>query len=130
MSKDEIKVTVEGIRKEFKIIHVKAAELRDAMLLELANIAEDAAESKKANVIRQMKKSERRSRVHRKLNFRRNRSHNGYGITRLQVPNSWPTMEEYDENETHVLEDPKSTNQKDSHQWREVNCPKEIEFLI
>jgi hypothetical protein len=130
MTKDEIKVKVEEIRKEVKKIHVKSAERRDAMLLELANMADDADESKKANAIRQMKRTERRSRVHGKLNFQRNRTHNGGGITRLQVPQSWPTMEEYNDNQTYALEDPKTTNQKDPHNWREVNCPNQIEFLI
>jgi hypothetical protein len=57
-------------------------------------------------------------------------THNGGGITRSQVPQSWPKLEDYNEDETYVLKDPKTTNQKDPHQWREVSCPKEIEFLI
>jgi hypothetical protein len=109
---------------------VKSAERQDAMLLELANMADDASDPKKANVIRQMKRTERRPQVHGKLNFQHNRMHNGGGITRLQVPQLWSTIDDYDEAATCVLKDPKVTNQNDQHQWREVNCPKEIEFLI
>jgi hypothetical protein len=79
---------VDRRRKEVKKAHAKSAERRDSMLLELANMTEDAAESKKANVLCQMRRSERRSRVHRRLNFQRNWSHHGGGITRLQVPQS------------------------------------------
>jgi hypothetical protein len=54
----------------------------------------------------------------------------GGGISRLQVPVSWPTAADYDDIEDFDLEDPKSTNQKDPSKWREVNCPKKIEFLL
>jgi hypothetical protein len=40
------------------------------------------------------------------------------------------TAAEYDDEEDYNLEDPKSTNQMDSSKWKEVNCPKEIEFLL
>jgi hypothetical protein len=52
------------------------------------------------------------------------------GISRLQVPVSWPTAAEYDNEVDYNLEDPKITDQKDSSKWKEVNCPKEIEFLL
>jgi hypothetical protein len=52
------------------------------------------------------------------------------GISRLQVPVSWPTAADYEDAEDYDLVDPKSTNQKDPGKWREVNCPKEIEFLL
>jgi hypothetical protein len=54
----------------------------------------------------------------------------GGGISRLQVPVPWPTAADYDDEEDYDLEDPKSTNQKDPSKWKEVNCPKEIEFLL
>jgi hypothetical protein len=54
----------------------------------------------------------------------------GGGISRLQVPVPWPTAADYDNEEDYELEDPKSTDQKDPSKWREVNCPKEIEFLL
>ena len=53
---------------------------------------------------------------------------NVYGITRLLVPASWPTSATYDATVKYNLEDPK--NVKDKLVWREVNCPKEIEFFL
>jgi hypothetical protein len=62
------------------------------------------------------------------LKFKRGSIRDGGGISRLQVPVSWPTAADYDDD--YDLVDPKSTNQKDPSKWKEVNCPKEIEFLI
>jgi hypothetical protein len=64
------------------------------------------------------------------LKFKRGLIRDGGGISRLQIPVSWPTAAEYDEAEDYDLEDPKSTNQKNPSKWKEVNCPKEIEFLL
>jgi hypothetical protein len=64
------------------------------------------------------------------LKFKRGLIRDGGGISRLQVPVSWPTAADYDKEEYFELEDPKSTNKKDPSKWREVNCPKEIEFLL
>jgi hypothetical protein len=47
------------------------------------------------------------------------------GINRLQVPEAWPTLEEYDDNKEYEFEDPKKTTN-----WRDINCPKEIEFSL
>ena len=52
----------------------------------------------------------------------------GGRITRLLVPASWPTTATYDATVNYDLEDPKKV--KDESAWREVNCPKEIEFLL
>ena len=52
----------------------------------------------------------------------------GCGITRLLVPALWPTSTTYDATVEYNLEDPKKV--KDESAWREVNCPKEIEFLL
>jgi hypothetical protein len=41
-----------------------------------------------------------------------------------------PTAADYDDEEDYDLEGPKSTNQNDPCKWKEVNCPKEIEFLL
>jgi hypothetical protein len=42
----------------------------------------------------------------------------------------WPTVAKYEDAVDYDLEDPKTTNQKDPSKWKEVNCPKEIEFLL
>ena len=52
----------------------------------------------------------------------------GGGITRLLVSASWPTTATYDATVKYNLKDPKKV--KDESAWREVNCPKEIEFLL
>ena len=50
------------------------------------------------------------------------------GITRQLVPASCPTSAIDDATVEYNLEDPKKV--KDKSAWREVNCPKEIEFLL
>jgi hypothetical protein len=47
------------------------------------------------------------------LKFKRRLIRDGGGISRLQVPVSWPTAAYYEDEEDYDLEDPKSTNQKD-----------------
>jgi hypothetical protein len=65
-----------------------------------------------------------------KLKFKRGLIRDGGGKSRLQVPVSWPTAADYDDGVDYDLEDPKSTDQNDPSKWKEVNCPKEIEFLL
>jgi hypothetical protein len=60
-----------------------------------------------------MKKIEQQGRTYLKLKFKRGLIHDGGGISRLQVPVSWPTATYYDDAEDYDLEDPKSTNQKE-----------------
>jgi hypothetical protein len=93
-------------------------------------MAEDADDKKKAKAKRQMKKTEQQGRTYLKLKFKRGLILDGGGISSLQVPVSWPTAADYEDTEDYDLKDPKSTNQKDPSKWREVNCPKEIEFLL
>jgi hypothetical protein len=89
-------------------------------------MTEDADDKKKAMAIIQIKNTEQQARAFLKLKFKRGLICDGGGISRLQVPVSWPTAADYDDAEDYDLEDPKSTNQKDPSKWREVNCPKEI----
>jgi hypothetical protein len=93
-------------------------------------MAEDADDKKKAKAIRQIKKTEQQSRTYQKLKFKRGLICDGGGISRLQVPVLCPTSADDDNKEDYDLEDPKSKNQKDPSKWKEVNCPKEIEFLL
>ena len=51
-------------------------------------------------------------------------------LTHLEVPTTWPTMDAYDEAQDYVLDDPKKVDARDSSLWREVNCPREIKFLL
>ena len=130
MPMEEVLQKIEILRTKVKAIHKESAEKRDESLLERANMADDADDKKKANAIRQMKKTEKNTRAFQKLKFKRGLNHDGGGISRLQVPVSWPTSTEYDDQENYNLEDPKAVDQKDTSKWKEVNCPKEIEFLL
>jgi hypothetical protein len=128
---EETEKNIIDLRDKIKACHKQSNDRRDEMLGELANFADDVDEKKKAHAIRQQKKTEQLVRAYRRLNFQRNRTTDGGGISRLQVPNSWPTMEEYDDNIEYNMEDPKAVDQrKDPSLWKEVNCPKEIEFLL
>ena len=93
-----------------------------------ANVAEEAGEANIAKAIRQVALNERQYKAFRQLNGILGKDHKAGGITRLQVPISWPTSETYDPNVNYNLEDPKQV--KEAADWREVNCPKEIEFLL
>jgi septal ring factor EnvC (AmiA/AmiB activator) len=110
---EEIESQIERLRARVKELHKNSDNKRDESLLEIANMAEDAEDKKKAEAIRQMKKIEQQSRTYQKLKFKTGLIRVGGGISRLQVPVSWPTVADYDDKEDYDLEDPNSTNQKD-----------------
>jgi hypothetical protein len=93
--------------------------------LEQANILEDADDKMKAKALRLMRLRERQGRAYSKSAYQRRGGSRGGGINQLQVPEAWPTMEEYDDNKQYEFEDPKKTSN-----WRDINCPKEIEFSL
>ena len=93
-----------------------------------ANFAEDANDKTKAKNIRQQKNAEKKSRAWGQLKFQRGLNNSSKGIDRIEVPFSWPTSKTYNEESNHELEDPKTINQTDGSQWKDVSCPKEIEF--
>jgi hypothetical protein len=130
MPMEEIISQIEILRARVKAIHKDSDNKRDESLLERANMAEDADYKKKAKAIRRMKNTEQQARTYQKLKFKVGLICDGGGISRLQVPVSWPTGADYDDEEDHDLEDRKTTNQNDPSKWKEVNCPKEIEFLL
>jgi hypothetical protein len=127
---DEIEAQIKTLRAAVKELHKNSNNTCDESLLERANMTEDADEKKKAKAIRQIKNTEQQARAFLKLKFERGLIRDGGGISRLQVPVSWPTAADYDDEEDYDLEDPKSTNQMDPSKWKAVNCPKEIEFLL
>ena len=77
-----------------------------------------------------MKVSENKARVYSLLKHQRKKIKNSGGIDRLEVPFSWPTMQDYDDTIDYELEDPKTLDPKNSSQWREINYPREIEFYL
>jgi hypothetical protein len=130
---EEIDKKITEFRAAIRACHKQANDRRDEMLGELANFAEDVDKKKKANAIRLQKRTKKLVRAYRRLNFQRNKTIDGGGISRLQVPHSWPTMDGYNDAEDYNLEDPKAVDQespRDNSKWKEVNCSKEIEFLL
>jgi hypothetical protein len=91
MPMEEIISHIEILRARVKELHKESDNRRDESLLETANMAEDPDDKKKAKAIRQMKKTEQQSRTYQKLKFKRRLIRDGGGISRLQVPVSWPT---------------------------------------
>jgi hypothetical protein len=130
MQIEEVEKRINKIREDANKIHKEAAKRRDKMLLELANIAEDVEDSKKANTIRQLRIKEKKIRIFRRLNFQRKKTIDGGRISRLQVPASWPTADEYGKDTEYILEDPKTVDKDETNEWIEAKCPKEIEFLL
>ena len=125
MTNETIDTKIKNLRKYVIDIHKKSKEKRDAYLLEQANISEDADDKMKAKALRLMRLRERQGRAYSRFAYHRNGGGRGSGINRLQVPQSWPKMEEYNEDNQYNFEDPKKTQH-----WREINCPKEIEFSL
>jgi hypothetical protein len=99
MPMDEIEAQIETLRAEVKELRKNCDTTRDESLLERANMAEDADDKKKAKEIRQIKNTEQQARAFLKLKFKRGLIRDGGGKSRLQVPVSWPTAEEYDDEE-------------------------------
>ena len=64
------------------------------------------------------------------LKFKQNDHELESGINCLEVPRSWPTLEEYDEDVDYGLDDPKQLDQNDPDQWRTVTCPADIEYYL
>jgi hypothetical protein len=126
MPVEEILVQIEKLRARVKEIHKDSADKQDESLLERANMADDADDKKKAKAIRQMKKTEKNNRAFQKLKFKRGLNHDSGGISWLQVPRSWPTAAEYNDEVDYDPEDPKITKQDDPSKWKEVKRPKEI----
>lgn len=77
-----------------------------------------------------MKRQERKVRVYNLLRYQRQKDSKSGGIDRLEVRSSGPIMSYYDESIDYNLTDPKSLDPTDKSLWKEVNCPKEIEFYL
>ena len=84
----------------------------------------------KEKYLRNMRRSEKQARAYSQLKYRRGRIQSSSGIDRLEIPNAWPSMAEYDENIEYTLIDPKKIDKNDPSLWRQINCPTEIEFYL
>ena len=76
-----------------------------------------------------MQQLEQVSEVFKRINFVQGKT-NLEGINRLEVPTSWPTQDEYEENIDYVLEDPKSIRKSDTDKCKTITCPEEIEYYL
>jgi hypothetical protein len=121
MSDGVIEDRINELKKKVKIIHEESKERREKYLLEQANISEDPDDKMKAKALRLMRLRERQGRAYSKFAYQWRGGSRGGGIKRLQVPEAWPTMDEYDDNKQYELEDPKKTSN-----WRDINCPKKF----
>ena len=88
------------------------------------------SDNQKAKCIRQMKRQEQKVRVYNLPKYQRQKDTKSGGINRLEVPSAWPTMSEYDSSTDYNLTDPKTLDPSNKSLWKEVNCPKEIEFCL
>ena len=66
---------------------------QDNELLSAAKVAEDTKDSDKASTLRQLRNIEHKIRVFKKLNFQCGKDIQSAGITRVEVPASWPSLE-------------------------------------
>ena len=119
---------ISTLKAEIKQMRINSRAKRRDHLLDRANLAEDMEDHKVANILREMYRAERKNEVYAQLRYVRGKSQASSGITRLQVPKSWPSSSSPVEAEEISLEDPKTV--RNPSDWIEVNCPKEIEFLI
>lgn len=125
---EEAAAEIKRLKEEVRDIYSQNEARRDEELLESANIAEDIGEKKKAKRLRQLCNIKHKIQVFKHLDFQQGKDMRSSGIDRLEVPKSWPTMEEYDENKKYDLEDPKSVKTDD--EWMTVTCTKTIEYYL
>ena len=122
--------TILELRTKLRVLHQQSADKRKEMLLNMANFAKDVDDKTKEKYLRNMRRSEKQARAYSQLKYRRGRIQTSSGIDRLEIPNEWPSMEEYDENIEYNLIDPKKIDKNDPSVWRQINCPTEIEFYL
>ena len=99
-------------------------------MLSKANLAQDAGEEDKANAIRNIKKAERRNQCYRNFRFHQGTGISAQAINRIQIPKSWKTMQEYEEDAEFKWKDPKQVDKNDESLWRVIAAPEEIEFFF
>ena len=88
------------------------------------------SDNQKAKCIRQMKRQEQKVHVYNLLKYQRQKDMKSGGINRLEIPSEWPTMSDYDSSTDCNLIDSKTIDPSNKSLWREINCPKEIEFYL
>ena len=128
VSPEDVNDRIAILRQQVRQIHLNSKEKRRDSQKEQANLAEDAGEHKLAQALRHQALIERKNAAFRQVKNASGNDTSTDGITRVQVPAEWPTSMEYDPNSDLTLTDPKTL--KAASDWREVLCPKEIEFSL
>ena len=70
-------------------------------------MTEDASDKDRAKAIRQIRNIKRKNRAFQSLKFQQTKNIEAMSLNRLEVPQTWPTMNAYDESQEHELKDPK-----------------------
>ena len=91
----------------------------------LANLKEDLVQPKLATAIHNICHFEHKNEVFKYFEIHRNQGTHNKSINCLEIPTSWPTDHNTDNQGPDTLEDPKTATD-----WRETKCPTEIAFLI
>ena len=107
----EIKI-VQLLREELKKYYCDHKTRRDEYLLSKANLESDAGDEEKAKAIRDIKKAERRNQCYRDFKFHQGTGISAQEINRIQIPKSWKTMAEYEEEEEFQWIDPNKSSQR------------------
>ena len=118
------------IRKEIQKKFQDRATIRNNELLEAANVATNSGEKEKLKALCRLRKIEHKIKVFERLNFQRGKDMQSSGIDCLEVPVSWPTLEDNNESVEYTLEDTKLIPKEDDDKWKTVTCPNEIEFYL
>ena len=102
---------------------------RDKDLLSKANLESDAGDEEKANIIRHIKKAERRNQCYQKFRFHQGTEISAQEINRIQLPMSWNAMEEYKEDDEFKWIDPKKVDKDNKSLWWTITVPAETAFF-
>ena len=124
---DEINKRLTELKGELRTIHSQRQSKRDDELLLAANVAEDTKQSNKATTLRKLRDIEHKIRVFKRLDFQQGKDIQSAGISRVEVPISWPTSDQ-DPDTVEYLKDLKQV--KGEENWRMVTCPKEVEYYL
>ena len=99
-------------------------------MLNKENLELDAGDEEKVKAIRGIIKAERWNQCYWHFWFHQGTGISAQEINQIQIPKSWNTMEEYEEDNEFKWEDPKKVDKNDDSLWRVITVPEEIEFFL
>ena len=118
------------LQEDLKEYYCNHKTKRDEYLLSKVNLESDAVEEGKENTVRNIKKAERRNQCYWYFPFYQGEGISAQEINRIQIPESWKTMEEYVEDDEFEWADPKKVDKDSDSLWRVITIPEEIEFFL